>query len=225
LFFSCPGVSSSVASKREETRKGISSFIDPIIIHTSLTHTYKRTTIERELKGGMRLLILSLFSALATYSVESRNLDTQSIRRKAPSAPVDWPPQSNPADKSMMERSQFVPFGKKIPRLPGMKYFVSSGVQECMMCRRIIKHADNYGHGFFDLCNTEVKAAQPMCQAQHKVLGSCPEFQQDWCYADNGGGDQQLLSPCPSVLKCHYCLGLNPLHCVKRGEYGTYEGM
>ena len=142
-----------------------------------------------------------------------------------PDSPVDWPPQSNPIDQSAMEHSQFVPFGKKIPRLPGIKYFVSSGLQECMLCRRIIQHAEDYGHGFYNLCNNEVSAAKPMCEAQHKVLGSCPEFQQDWCYADNGGGDQQLLSPCPAVLKCHYCLGINPLHCIKRGEYGTYEGM
>jgi hypothetical protein len=115
--------------------------------------------------------------------------------------------------------------GKKIPRLPGVKYYVTSGVQECMMCRRIIDQADRYGHGFPELCSNEVVSAKPMCLAQQKVLASCPEFSQNWCYSDDGGGSQQLLSPCPAVLKCHYCLGLNPLHCVKRGEYGTYEGM
>jgi hypothetical protein len=170
-------------------------------------------------------LFLFLLSASMGPGAQSKLLDNNAhVLRKAP-GPIDWPPATNPTDKSTQEHSQIVPFGKKIPRLAGIKYFVSSGVQECMMCRRIVEHAENYGHGFYDLCNTEVNAAKPMCEAQHKVLNACPEFQQNWCYADNGGGDQALMSPCPSVLKCHYCLGLNPLHCVKRGEYGTYEGM
>ena len=35
----------------------------------------------------------------------------------------------------------------------------------------------------------------------------------DWCYQDYGG-TQMLRSPCPDSLVCHYCLGLNPLHCL-----------
>lgn len=51
------------------------------------------------------------------------------------------------------------------------------------------------------------------CEAQKKVLQSCPEFSNNWCYQDLGG-TQQLLSPCPGHLVCHYCLGMNPLYCA-----------
>ncbi len=60
-----------------------------------------------------------------------------------------------------------------------------------------------------------VPLAWPEWQAH--VLQSCPEFVNDWCYQDYGGS-QVLRSPCPPYLICHYCLGLNPLHC-RRG-YG-----
>ena len=53
---------------------------------------------------------------------------------------------------------------------------------------------------------------------QAHVLQSCPEFVNDWCYEDFGGS-QMLRSPCPAYLKCHYCLGLNPLHCMH--HYGA----
>ena len=172
------------------------------------------------------LLLLVTVTVISSESKEILRSQSQSSAAAPRDGPVDWPPQiSKSSDQKQLAESQFVPFGKKIPRLPNVKYFVTSGVQECMMCRRIIQRAENYGHGFFELCSDEVEPARPMCKAQQKVLAACPEFQQDWCYVDNGGGDQQLLSPCPAVLKCHYCLGLNPLHCIKRGEYGTYEGM
>tara|TARA_B100000795_G_scaffold228901_1_gene185743 strand:- start:299 stop:460 length:162 start_codon:yes stop_codon:yes gene_type:complete len=53
-----------------------------------------------------------------------------------------------------------------------------------------------------------------MLHAQQKTLQACPEFANDWCYQDLGGS-QQLRAPCPDHLKCHYCLGLNPLHCIE----------
>ena len=179
----------------------------------------RASSIEAKMLPILICLIISTITAI-------KHDRSSTLRNQQPGGPVDWPPATTSAESAAaLEKSQFVPFGKKIPRLPGVKYFVTSGVQECMMCRRIITHAENYGHGFFELCSNEVISAKPMCEAQQKVLAACPEFKQDWCYSDNGGGDQQLLSPCPAVLKCHYCLGLNPLHCVKRGEYGTYEGM
>ena len=53
-----------------------------------------------------------------------------------------------------------------------------------------------------------------MCEAQRRTLQSCPEFNNQWCYQDLGG-TQALRAPCPGHLVCHYCLGLNPLHCVE----------
>ena len=51
------------------------------------------------------------------------------------------------------------------------------------------------------------------CTAMQKVLQSCPEFLNDWCYQDLGQS-QILRSPCPDWLKCHFCLGFNPMQCL-----------
>ena len=128
--------------------------------------------------------------------------------------PVDWD------ENSEKHPEQIVPFGKSIPRNPGVVYFVASGEQECEMCRRIVGRGRSYGRSFPNLCDNEVPQAKVMCNAQQRVLQSCPEFTNDWCYHDLGG-TQKLLSPCPGVLKCHYCLGLNPLHCIRPGEYSS----
>lgn len=116
---------------------------------------------------------------------------------------------------------------------------VEQGRQECDICRLIVTNAAQAGPNFHNLCNgvypeyedmvraraaraTRLRAAHavtslphphtPQCKAQQKVLQSCPEFVNDWCYQDLGG-TQALRSPCPSHLKCHYCLGMNPLYC------------
>ena len=48
----------------------------------------------------------------------------------ADGGPVDWPPRRpNTID------GQLVPFGKHIPRKPGVTYFVANGMQECMLCQ------------------------------------------------------------------------------------------
>ena len=55
--------------------------------------------------------------------------------------------------------------------------------------------------------------ASLQAKAMTKVLQSCPEFTNGWCYQDLGGS-QKLRGPCPDHLICHYCLGLNPLMCI-----------
>lgn len=60
---------------------------------------------------------------------------------------------------------------------------------------------------------TLARASLAQCGAQQKVLQSCPEFVNNWCYQDLGG-TQMLRSPCPAHLVCHYCLGMNPLFCA-----------
>jgi len=111
------------------------------------------------------------------------------------------------------ENGVFIPFGKHIERDPLKKYYLATGVQECDICRVIIDSAYHYGPSFFDLCGPLAPEMQEMCRAQQRVLQSCPEFTNDWCYQDLGG-TQALRSPCPPHLKCHYCLGMNPLHCA-----------
>ena len=71
---------------------------------------------------------------------------------------------------------------------------------------------DETSWGLCEIANTH-SHYMPMCLAQQKVLQACPEFTNDWCYLDQGGS-QVLKSPCPDYLTCHYCLGMNPLHCA-----------
>jgi len=112
-----------------------------------------------------------------------------------------------------------VPFGKQVGQVPGIQYMVASGKQECMICQAIVSESYIMGPQYVNLCGYHVRdnVNVPMCHAQAHVLQSCPEFVNDWCYQDFGGS-QMLRSPCPAYLKCHYCLGLNPLHCMH--EYG-----
>jgi hypothetical protein len=127
--------------------------------------------------------------------------------------PDDWPDLPGPEDGS--KRGQQVPYGKRIPRQKGTNYFVASGRQECNLCKQLIAEAEYTGRQYFDACGYLIRnnLNREMCAAQQRTLQSCPEFLNDWCYHDLGG-TQQLLSPCPEALKCHYCLGLNPLHCL-----------
>jgi hypothetical protein len=127
------------------------------------------------------------------------------------SDPVDFPPLgvgTPPAGKG-----QFIPWGKHIPRKSGINYYVATGVQECDLCKRVALNMRIAGANMYDLCNGEYPEYQDMCHAQQQVLQACPEAINDWCYEDLGG-TQVLRSPCPTHLKCHYCLGLNPLHCA-----------
>jgi hypothetical protein len=152
----------------------------------------------------LRTLLLAALVILPMEAARAREFRSRSD-------PVDW-------DQSKKYPEQIVPFGKNIPRKPGTVYFVASGEQECEMCRRIVGRGRSYGRSFPNLCDNELQQAEPMCKAQQRVLQGCPEFTNDWCYHDLGG-TQKLLSPCPTALKCHYCLGLNPLHCIRPGEY------
>ena len=74
----------------------------------------------------------------------------------------------------------------------------------------------------YGLCGKVEEEYLPMCLAQQKVLQACPEYVNDWCYQDYGGS-QRLRSPCPQYLICHYCLGMNPLHCATAMSVGDRE--
>ena len=52
------------------------------------------------------------------------------------------------------------------------------GVQE------YYSEAFKYGPNFGDLCELMVDEMQEMCRAQQRVLQSCPEFTNHWCYQD-----------------------------------------
>jgi len=113
------------------------------------------------------------------------------------------------------EEGVFVPFDKQLPNKAGVRYYTASGYQECQLCLNLLEESENYGVQYHDLCSAipVPKDMVPMCEAQKRTLQSCPEFTNQWCYQDLGG-TQQLRAPCPGHLVCHYCLGLNPLHCV-----------
>lgn len=83
-----------------------------------------------------------------------------------------------------------------------------------MVCKYLIANAYQVGPQFYELANGAYPEQLDMMHAQQKTLQACPEFANDWCYQDLGGS-QQLRAPCPDHLKCHYCLGLNPLHCLQ----------
>mmetsp|Transcript_33648 Transcript_33648/g.49470 ORF Transcript_33648/g.49470 Transcript_33648/m.49470 type:complete len:241 (+) Transcript_33648:28-750(+) len=117
-----------------------------------------------------------------------------------------------------VERVEMTPYGKTVPQEPGVRYIIASGQQECMQCEAIVAGAHFLGQSFDGICeflgHGNMAVNSKMCHAQAHVLQSCPEFVNDWCYQDFGGS-QMLRSPCPPYLICHYCLGLNPLHCQR----------
>eukprot|EP00941_MAST-03F_sp_MAST-3F-sp1_P002176 g2176.t1 len=129
--------------------------------------------------------------------------------------PPDWDPNSASPDTSKL---QMIPFGKHVPRESGKEYLIATGRQECIICQSIVSEAYVMGPQYVNLFGYHVRddVNVPMGHAQARVLQSCPEFVNDWCYQDLGG-TQMLRSPCPDFLKCHYCLGLNPLHCLSDG--------
>ena len=151
----------------------------------------------------MKLVIAVLLVLVAAVSAGSL--------KGAPAGPVDWPAKKRSAPVG--GPGEFVPFGKAIPRSPKKTYYTATGVQECGICKKIISNAGQSGANFYNLCSGVNAEYQAMCAAQQKTLQACPEHINDWCYQDLGGS-QKLRSPCPSHLKCHYCLGLNPLHCA-----------
>jgi hypothetical protein len=51
--------------------------------------------------------------------------------------PVDWPPLDMGHSPGP---GQYVPWGKHIPRWPGMHYYVATGAQECSVCRKIVEN-------------------------------------------------------------------------------------
>lgn len=126
--------------------------------------------------------------------------------------PVDFPPVG--VGIAPPGFGTFVPFGKAIPRQHGVHYYTASGMQECSVCKQIASTAARFGTMYYGLCQLDNEYLD-MCHAQQKVLQSCPEFTNNWCYQDMGGS-QVLKSPCPVHLLCHYCLGMNPLHCVTK---------
>ena len=117
------------------------------------------------------------------------------------------------SNTQVAEKGVFVPFGKDVPAAPGVKHYTSTGRQECIVCDHILKKRKVAGAMFHTLTFGLPEEYQEMAKAQQEVLQACPEFMNNWCYEDLGG-TQTLRSPCPSYLTCHYCLGLNPLHCL-----------
>ena len=109
--------------------------------------------------------------------------------------------------------SIFVPYGKSVPESPGVKHYTATGHQECKVCKTLIDNHYYTGAMFHDLSWSLPTEYKEMALAQQTVLQACPEFMNNWCYEDLGG-TQQLRSPCQGYLTCHYCLGLNPLHCL-----------
>merc|ERR1719326_2731714 len=107
----------------------------------------------------------------------------------------------------------FIPHGKNVPQVPGQKYMIATTYMECQLCKRLIHHGEIWGYNFPLSSHHIVAEFQQMADAMTKVLHSCPEFMNKWCYQDLGGS-QKLRGPCPDHLVCHYCLGLNPLMCV-----------
>ncbi len=115
------------------------------------------------------------------------------------------------------ERGVFIPFGKSVPAMPGVKHYTATGHQECKACQQLIRTMYLTGPMFPDLTWGLPPEYKEMGKAQQAVLQACPEFMNDWCYEDLGG-TQMLRSPCPAYLTCHYCLGLNPLHCLPEDD-------
>lgn len=50
------------------------------------------------------------------------------------------------------------------------------GEQECKLCRRLIRNAEDVGRSMYSLCGGEYPEYYDMCHAQQKVLQGCPEF-------------------------------------------------
>eukprot|EP00938_MAST-03A_sp_MAST-3A-sp1_P005511 g5511.t1 len=118
-------------------------------------------------------------------------------------------------DDTPEDTGVFVPYDKTLPSKEGVRYYTASGYQECQLCLNLLEAGEEYGVSYPKLCeDIPVKDMKPMCEAQRRTLQSCPEFNNQWCYQDLGG-TQALRAPCPGHLVCHYCLGLNPLHCVE----------
>merc|ERR1719174_58460 len=107
----------------------------------------------------------------------------------------------------------FIPHGKNVPQQPGQKYMVATTSMECDLCERLIQNGNDFGTGFALYSQRIIPEFMQMAKAMTKVLQSCPEFTNGWCYQDLGGS-QKLRGPCPDHLICHYCLGLNPLMCI-----------
>lgn len=87
---------------------------------------------------------------------------------------MDFPPKG--VGEMPKGTGQFVPWGKHIPRKKDVNYYVATGEQECKLCRRIVRNAEDVGRSMYSLCNGEYKELKDMCFAQQKVLQGCPEF-------------------------------------------------
>ena len=99
---------------------------------------------------------------------------SQRAKKSEPGDPVDFPPKG--VGEMPKGTGQFVPWGKHIPRKKDVNYYVATGEQECKLCRRIVRNAEDVGRSMYSLCNGEYKELKDMCFAQQKVLQGCPEF-------------------------------------------------
>eukprot|EP00941_MAST-03F_sp_MAST-3F-sp1_P000292 g292.t1 len=110
---------------------------------------------------------------------------------------------------------------------------IASGKEECDLCKLMVENgkesvtksysssegseaasveAMGLQPGQRNLCYNVDKKYTEMCKGYIKYLIDCPSFVHNICHEDVGGSER-LRSPCPTHLKCYYCLRINPLYC------------
>jgi hypothetical protein len=133
------------------------------------------------------------------------------------------------------------PMGSKVPhnwfgqgKYQAPMFEIATGMEECEVCKLMIDtgemnvdesyntsegaeaaglEAMGLQPGQKNLCTSIDKKYKDMCKGYLKYLIDCPSFVHNICHEDMGGSER-LRAPCPSYLKCYYCLRINPLYCV-----------
>eukprot|EP00753_Platysulcus_tardus_P008100 PLAT1562.1.p1 GENE.PLAT1562.1~~PLAT1562.1.p1 ORF type:complete len:228 (+),score=85.13 PLAT1562.1:29-685(+) len=106
----------------------------------------------------------------------------------------------------------------------GRGFAVATGQEQCDLCERMIAAAGDSPLGLVDpvsgrvdapvdICDDVDPEFRVMCHGYRPYLTKCPSFTHDICHEDLGGAER-LRAPCPSHLKCYYCLRINPLYCI-----------
>lgn len=100
------------------------------------------------------------------------------------------------------------------------KFKIATGIEECDVCRYIIDKDEKRVHSKDmveaslkrNTCSNVDPQYETMCKQYNKFLSECPSYVHNICHEDVGGSER-LRSPCPTYLKCYYCLRINPLYC------------
>ena len=120
---------------------------------------------------------------------------------------------------------------KKVPhnwfgtgRYVAPKYAISTGKEECDVCKKMIAAGVGPGVGKSGgeasadaskvLCAEVGPDYLDMCMGYSEYMRPCPSFVHNICHEDIGGSER-LRAPCPDFLKCYYCLRINPLYCLE----------